>query len=326
MLKDHFNNKHLDYFATRPIIYILLCVFTIGGTYLYKLRTEGIFACQANLYSENRYLAECNAPSYGDYDHGGIWYALEPTVLRIAADADVIFLGSSRMQLAFSTLATSQWFASHKIRYYLLGFSSTENIVFTGPLLGKLDPRARFYVINIDRFFDDRISPPAETILNDKEAFTRYRQKKLWQYVHRSICGNIPVLCGNEFAVYRLRENGKWKLDWQTQKTFTVADGPNSNTERWSQYVAIGNKFISRLPVPRDCVVLTIVPSSATKRAEAEFIANALGFNLISPQLQALMTFDRSHLVQSSAERWSDAFFKAAGPKILHCLDQDKSF
>ena len=38
--------------------------------------------------------------------------------------------------------------------YYLLGFSHYENYTFEMPLLRKLHPRAKVYVINIDSFFD----------------------------------------------------------------------------------------------------------------------------------------------------------------------------
>ena len=43
---------------------------------------------------------------------------------------------------------------------------------------------------------------------------------------------------------------------------------------------------------------------------------------LVVPQnLDGLQTFDGTHLDHASAERWSEAFFKTAGPQIQKCLE-----
>ena len=66
----------------------------------------------------------------------------------------MLFLGNSRLQFAFSTSATADWFSAASARYYLLGFSYFENMIFVEPLLRKIRPRAKVYVINVDDFFD----------------------------------------------------------------------------------------------------------------------------------------------------------------------------
>ncbi|MEP6607259.1 MAG: hypothetical protein ABJA83_01115, partial [Burkholderiaceae bacterium] len=124
--------------APKPLFYILLLLCAVVGSFAYKLRVDGIFACGADRYSADRYLAYCNATAYGDYDRGAFWFALEPEAPRNAAAAEVLFIGSSRMQFAFSTAATAEWFSLSAARYYLLGFSHTEDIVFLAPLLSKL--------------------------------------------------------------------------------------------------------------------------------------------------------------------------------------------
>jgi hypothetical protein len=44
--------------------------------------------------------------------------------------------------------------------------------------------------------------------------------------------------------------------------------------------------------------------------------------NLIAPELEGLKIFDTSHLDRLSAQRWSAAFYAAAGPQIQKCLAQ----
>jgi hypothetical protein len=309
----------------RPVLYIAVLVVSMVGTYLFKLRTQGIFACTAEGYyaSASAYLGYCNATAYGDYDHGAFWFDLEPEAVRFAADAQVLFLGSSRMVFGFSSQATDRWFASAGVSHYLLGFTHTENETFVAPLLAKLAPRAKVYVINVDQFFDDVETGPGSEILHDADVERGYKEKKLWQHLHRSLCTRVRLLCGHNFAYYRSREHGHWKAPGLNKPDKSLAaDGPISDQDHWDHYAALARQFIANLPVAHACVLLTIVPSPATRSAEAKSIADAVGIQLVYPQLQGLRTFDGSHLDVPSAERWSQAFYDIAGPQIQRCLGQ----
>jgi len=303
------------------LLYSTLVVLALLIALGYKLRGTGVFACSASGYDDDHYLAYCNATAYGDYDHGAFWFGLEPITTERAATADVLFLGSSRMQFGFSAPATARWFGSGKLRYYLLGFSHTETVQFVGPLLELVKPHAKLYVINIDDFFDARDTEPFRSIKTDPGAEGRYVERRRWQALHRFVCGNAPALCGDQLAFFRSRADGSWQ--WTGTGAFTpssVADGPASGQYRWPEFAAIAERFIAQLHVERRCVVLTIVPYSSTKRAEATAIAELLGMELISPSLDGLHTFDGSHLDRPSAQRWSEAFFVAAKPRIDACL------
>jgi len=112
----------IKFAALRPAAYIVILVMAVAGAYAYKLRSAGVFACSAEGYRADRYLAYCDASAYGDYDHGAVWFGLEPNVQQFASAAEVLFIGSSRMQFAFSTIATDEWFAAQAASHYLLGF------------------------------------------------------------------------------------------------------------------------------------------------------------------------------------------------------------
>ena len=75
---------------------------------------------------------------------------LEPSAKKSAKCANVLFLGDSRMQYAFSSEHVKSWFSSISATYYLFGFMYSENSIFTRALLNKLTPRAKVYVINLD--------------------------------------------------------------------------------------------------------------------------------------------------------------------------------
>jgi hypothetical protein len=284
------------------------------------MRFEGIFACPAGDIP-NTFLVDCNSVGYGDYDHGAFWFGLEPDAALAAREADVLFLGSSRMQFGLSTAATISWFSSPPTSFYLLGFSHTENIAFVGPLLEKIQPQAKVYVINVDRFFSDVQTLPAGELLKVANSVNDYSEKKFWQRVQEPVCRMLPMACGNSVAIFRNRETGLWRIKGSVPaKSAVVNDATPTDQGRWGQFVSAGELFVSQLPVDRQCVILTLVPSEGTRRAEAQAVAAGLGMELVAPEVEGLKTFDGSHLEPSSAERWSAAFFSAAGPQIRRCL------
>ena len=305
---------------TRPRTYIFIVLAVVITACVYGVRKDGIFSCQATGYAPDRYAAYCQATKYGDYDHGAFWFDLEPTASNAAVQADVLFLGNSRMQFGFSADATDDWFSSLAARYYLLGFSHNGNYTFEAPLLRKLGPQAKAYVINIDLFFEDRESRPVSTVMRDRSAKARYEQKRLWQRIHRLICTTLSTACRNEMAFFRSRETGAWRATGGDFEGTSVSYDRGVDQQVLEAYTAIGTGFLASLPASRECVMLTTVPTEKTDLGTAKAIAAALGLNLYAPELAGLETFDGSHLDRRSAERWSNAFMETAGAHIRRCL------
>jgi hypothetical protein len=307
--------------AARPMLYLVVVLGVVVATYIYTLRFEGIFSCQANGYGSDRYLAYCQATHYGDYEHGAFWFGLEPSSEGFLASADVLFLGDSRLQFAFSTAATSEWFSAAATRFFLMGFLYVEDSYFAEALLSKFKPSAKVYVINADPFFATYMTEPARTVMHDASARSQYETKRLWQFVQRPICRGLPAICGNHLVIFRSRETGMyWASGLAAFTSSPVTYDRVPDPDVVAKYAATAREFLSRAPVDQACVILTDIPTVKTKRGTAVAIAEALGMELIAPELEALQTYDGSHLDRPSAERWSEAFFRAAAPKIQRCL------
>ncbi len=307
--------------ASRPALYILCVVLSAVAGFAYRFRADSIFSCQASGYSADNYLGYCDGGSYGDFEHGAVQFDLEPSIRTSAADADVLFLGNSRLQIGFSTQATAKWFAAAGDRYYLMGFNSFENVIFTQALLRRIRPQAKAYVINVDDFFVAAESPPARAVLHDPTARRRYEVKQLWQQAHAALCKAMPRLCGNSFATYRSRSTGAYVIEGAlTAKPGLVSYDPAVDVDVVQSSVAIGREFLAHDAAGK-CVILTMVPFGQTKIGDAGAIAEGLGLPLIAPRVAGeLGMFDGIHLEAPSAERWSEAFFAAAGPAIRSCL------
>ena len=306
--------------AVHPAIYAALVIACALATFVVKRGADGIFACPADGYGDDHYLAYCQAEGYGEYEHGAFWFGLEPSLKDFVSHADVIILGNSRMQHAFSTAATDGWFRAAGVRYYLLGFAFDENDIFEGRLLHMLSAHPRVYIVNLDGFFDTPESQLSQSMAQIDTEY-RYEVKRFWQYAQESICGLWPALCGDRSVIFRSRRTGAWHVEGLAKvigRPVSYRETPEANAVSVS--VAEARKFVGDLPVKKSCVLMTIVSTTGTNYATAQAIAGELGLEFIAPRLEDLTTFDGSHLDEESAEKWSKAFFEEAAPHIRKCI------
>jgi hypothetical protein len=308
--------------TARSGVYTVLILAVALAAGAYSLRKYGIFSCQASEYGSDGYLGYCGATSYGDYDHGAMWFDLEPAAFAAAANARALFIGNSRTQFAFSSNATADWFSSLSEKYYLLGFTHFENYTFEAPLLRKLHPKAKVYIINIDTFFERAATGPGSTVMRDESARRNYQEKRQWQRIHKAICTTFKTACGKREAIFRLRSTGAWLTSGGRFTSAPVSYDEDIDQNKLASYTALGKQFLPSLDDDRACTILTIIPTVKTDMGTARAIAAALGLKLVAPEVPGLVTFDHYHLDRKSAQRWSGAFFEEAGPQIQKCLSE----
>jgi hypothetical protein len=314
-------------FANHWALYIGVVLLVALGSYAYWLKTRSIFACQAQGYSADRYLAYCGGGNYADFEHGALYYNLEPPALENARNADVLVLGDSRLQVALSNEATADWFKNASARYYLSAFSYNENMNFTQELLRRMNPRASVFIINVDDFFDRRETAAAKTILHDPEAQSRYEWKHFSQALHQRICGPFPALCGQRFVIFRSRETGAYyriPRDEPVSPQNAVSYDRKVDQAEVSDSTARAIDFLKQFAKGK-CVILTNAPYPETKMGNASAIASGVGLPLVAPELDGLSTSDGYHLDRASADRWARAFLEAAGPEIRSCLAKQRA-
>lgn len=307
-------------------LYIVIVVLATALGFVYGARTSGLFACQAPDFAADRYLGICNVSKYGDYDHGAFWFGLEPTATEAASQATVLFVGNSRMQFALSTAETENWFEAHSLAYYLLGFSHNENHLFLRPLLQRIKPQAKIFVINVDYFFASELTGPANSVMNKPESLNRYKQKFYWQVIHESVCGAFGSLCGNRNSYIRKRSNGTWTFEGEAflaRMDFsgeTISYDHSVDQETVDSYADRAIEFLAATTTNTTCVMLTNTPNSGTSAGTARALSERLGLPLLAPELDELVTFDGSHLDPASASRWSGAFLNDLAPHVDACM------
>ena len=123
--------------------------------------------------------------------------------------------------------------------------------------------------------------------------------------------------------MFRSRETGAYQsVGVALQKITPVTYDQSVNQKVVDSNIAAAIDFLSRLAQGK-CVILTDVPFVETNIGNAQAIAKGVGAKLVTPGvLDGLQTYDGYHLDQPSAERWSKAFFLAAGAEIRSCLEE----
>jgi hypothetical protein len=95
--------------------------------------------CKSRGYSADDFLAYYRSQRYADYEHGALYYGLEPAVRTNVRNAKVIFLGSSKTQAAFSTNAVRSYFDNLGIEFFVMGFGYGEWSTFALSVLKRSD-------------------------------------------------------------------------------------------------------------------------------------------------------------------------------------------
>jgi len=284
------------------------------------------FQCRSSKYSKEDFLAYCRSDKYGDYEHGALYYGLEPSLRVNIRRAKVIFLGSSQTQAAFSTKAVRAYFDRLNTPFFVMGFGYGEASKFALAVLKRSDALPRVVVIIADPFFSENLSAPAKEVLEGRPAFLwRLALKMLFQRIHRVLCAT-PFICPESSpAIFRSAQDGQWNwigpyvaeqaipVDRSLQKPFAP--------EEFETAKELGEKFIQEIGLDRRCVVLTgIANSYLDSPGVAKKLAEALGTSSIFPSMDELGTLDGGHINLESAERWSGQFVETLSPILKDCI------
>jgi hypothetical protein len=308
-------------------------VFAPLGALLLSLARTTIdnIDCKSSKYREGDFLAYCQSKQYGDYEHGALYYGLEPGIGENIRAANVIVLGSSMAQAAFSTKAVRAYFDRHNLRFFVMGFGYGEGSPIALAILKRWEAAPQVLVINADPFFLDKSSEPALETLEGKPAFLwRLTLKMMFQRIHRILCSAAPFLCReSEPSIFRSARDGQWNWIGPYVADRTIPIDPTTRKafapERIEMSRQWGEKFLTEIGLNRRCVVLTGIPNPlADTRAIAEALARALKTSSIFPPANGLelVTVDGGHLNLASAERWSGQFVEALTPILQDCLAQ----
>ena len=272
--------------------------------------------CDAHPSSNDAYIAYCLDREYGDFEHEAFYFGLNKTG-RALAESQVLFLGNSKMQYAFSRDNVAPFFEERNARFFVMGFGHGEQSRFPELILQRHPARPALAIINVDPFFTDGITEPAAfPVQHPIAGYIDAAYKSVMQVPRAWFCrhGGNPLLCEGQPAMMRSEITGQWNVaqfkpdpdpPYPTQPVAPMADAA---LHQWlTRASIIAPEFLKTLTAR--CVVFTAVPSDAGK-GYAELLGRQLGVRFISPDVADLSTIDHIHLDGRSAVAWSNAFLR----------------
>jgi hypothetical protein len=264
----------------------------------------------------------------GHLDHHVLYHGIDAEAIANLKQADVLFVGTSRMMFALRSRVIRPWADAHGLRYYALGFGFREGDTWALELIKKYDLRPRIVVVNVDGFFGRPLSEWAERVRND----TPFGARKLfWEgelghetrrIVHRVIPNWIDLYgrpgfpFGNEFIAYRSRRDGIWAISpWPkpTMPAHAADYGPSPVGPR------IGDParaFKAEMDRRGTRMIVTYVPTPDDAGGNPVALGAILNVPVVGMDVDGLTSHDGSHLSEESAVFWSQRLVQDLTPHL----------
>jgi hypothetical protein len=285
--------------------------------------------CWSSEYGPRYYLAYCPDPGFGVYETGAIYYGLEGGISESISSAQVIFVGSSKLQAAFSTQATTAYFVNQDVRFYVLGFGFSNFGGFALPVFKHRRASPNVLVVNADPFFISEVAPgPSNVLSEESRTYWRLASRSSLQRLQRVICPSFPSLCSPPYqTIYRSANTGqwKWKDSYYPEQSIAFNDllQHELSDNEFEAAVEFGDKFLGEVNINRSCVVFTGIPNNDQDApAIALRLSQRLGTQLILPNVEPVFLLDDYHLNFDTAERWSRAFLSELTPVVQRCVSK----
>ena len=287
---------------------------------------------------EGQFLAYGQTKFFGDYEHGALYWGLEPSVHDAIRKAKVVIVGSSHPQLGFSTKATRAYFADLGVSYYNLAMGYAEQEVFPAHLLSRIGAHPKVVIIDVDGIFQGFASAPALDVMDGRiSTFNTYLLKAAFVRFQRYLCPWMESLCSQTYiSIYRSVSDGASNIPENADGTWlpTTAAIPvvrnakpelSPQTSDLAAQLVHARRFMDAVGLEKRCMIMTWVPEALGlgRDTHGAKLAHHLEVPFINPALEGLASYDSSHLNRVSAERWSAAALREMTPIIKSCIQAD---
>ncbi len=327
------NHPQFDNAALKRFSQIFIAVFLLVSAVVFVFKRTDLFpwigACYSDGYDADHYMAYCHSTRYGDYEHYALYHGLEAQSVDALKAAEVLFLGNSNTQYAFSTDAVETFFNERQLKHYVMGFGQGAQSPVAEALIKRHQLKPRILVVNLDPFFSTETNGTFQRVLNNPDGIKTEFERKQWlQKIQKSRCakrdsfGHAWLCNGDSETIYRNRINGHWNTDYYREDKKIAT----SNDEL--RFLAVLNNaevaaraFMRSLAIEPACIVATVTPRTDTPLAFAKALQSRLGIAMVFPEIGDLTTIDHSHLSPDSAKRWSEAFLVNFDDNIKRCFN-----
>ncbi|MDO8607353.1 MAG: hypothetical protein Q7R40_12525 [Phaeospirillum sp.] len=302
----------------------LLASFVLAAVHGYLTTNFWIFRCTASGYDDDSYLSYCGDPAYVDYAHGALFIPAEPDAIQALRRAEVVFLGNSRAEIAFSAQAIATRMAARGMAYYNLAVYGEQD-AFPRRILQRFDLHPRIIVVNVDEFFGNTANITGKRVMGlTPDVLLEYRLKAWVQPIHRRICGGPDgwakrMVCGEIPAQFRSRSSGRVRHVHYPDRDLPMLSGTSFSERSYAHTLDQARAFKAFVEARGACLVLTHIPTPTYSPQVAARLAQDLGLPDLTPTVTGLTSMDGTHLSLDGAERWSTGFLALLEPELDRC-------
>jgi hypothetical protein len=308
---------------------LLLMAFVLSSlvgsvTYWARGQERPFATCNPEGADDSNFVAGCTSHLFGDYEHGALFFGLEPEAIAHLRRAQVLVLGNSSAMFAFSTRATEDAFRELGARFYVMGFGYGELSRFPLAMIRKYDLRPQAIIINADPFFGD--STHFQNVVNGEVGtYFRYRLQKYFQRAQKMLCtrpSSGDFFCSKERTIYRSIADGRWELEKYVTNPnrFPVVAGPDVQLGDFANRRKVARSFREQIRLADKCIVITNVPTDAPTSEFAKSVAADINATYLASPFDGYHTIDHIHLAREDAERWSTEFLGRVMNTLRDCV------
>jgi hypothetical protein len=307
------------------LVFLLTAITTANETDSYLLTPFRISSCALDPPRPGDVLVWCWGKAERFYYSGSIFLNIDRDLIGGLKAADVVVLGNSRTNVSFRAPSIARYFKSKGLRYFILA-NDGSGFRFSQLMLENVGARPKILLVNNESFFVDVLEDTYRDFVQSPDRF--YPAFASLYYTRKF----HDMICRSSFeAIKRLYCDGK-RGDWRSTidgTAYGFEDGPNripvvippeTRMIYKASFMANAREFLASPAARSSCLIDYIVPSNGAAVELARSMAADLRAPFVFPRVDGLFSFDGSHLVPESSERWAAEFVKALDPAIDGCL------
>ncbi len=235
-----------------------------------------------------------------------------------ARQADILFVGDSRMQMGLREDVIVAEAAKLGLRVFSLACGHAERMRFMLKVIRKNDLRPKVVVaVGGEHIWTDGVSGPAARTM----AQTRWDAWKDWIEARAAWSAQVMVHSHlpridffdqkliSGWVVYRSAATGWWRPLLQPSGKYPIGF-PKEDRGGYEHLLPLAREVEKELDGRGAQLILSIVPYSDTRSRYLPYLASELGVPSVVPNFDGILTSDASHLEPESAQRYSRAFWK----------------
>ena len=233
-----------------------------------------------------------------------------------ARQADVLFIGDSRMPVGLRGEFLLPSADALGIRLFSLGMGHVERVRFALDLIRKHDLRPKVVVAvggpHIYRNVYSEMSRQAIQMSKWDAMKNQFEATSWWnvQYRLHQVVPKIEYFRSRfqpGYIYYRSSRTGWWypSLEWSGAYPVRYVEEYAS----YEDYLPVVRELHQELNHRGSLLVLTIVPYGSTRIGHLDYFSQKLDVPVVLPEVTDLRTSDGSHLNRESAKRYSHAFW-----------------